>query len=111
MVPQWLLDFQWTMHSQAVEQEALVQWCEINEDATWEPYDNLKNRFSDLNLEDKIRIHGEGNVMTQTSANRPASLRVAGSSHASHEHQVQLLNPQHTERMRIETNQGTASMG
>jgi len=45
--------------------EALVQWVGVNEeDATWEPYDALQQQFSNLNLEDKIFLQGEGNVVS-----------------------------------------------
>jgi hypothetical protein len=42
-----------------------VQWVGIAaEDATWEQYSDLEHQFPHLNLEDKIRLEGEGNVMT-----------------------------------------------
>ena len=49
-------------------QEALVEWEGVGaDDATWERFEELKNQFPHLNLEDKIRLQGEGNVMIQTT--------------------------------------------
>ena len=42
-----------------------MQWVGIAvEDATWDQYSDLEHQFPHLNLEDKIRLEGEGNVMT-----------------------------------------------
>ncbi|XP_065621012.1 uncharacterized protein LOC136063911 [Quercus suber] len=64
--PDRIVDFRWTRRGRQVLQEALVHWTGVSEDdATWEPYKELQQRFSQLNLEDKIRLQGEGNVMSE----------------------------------------------
>lgn len=63
--PKCIIDFQWVNNGKKVSHEALVQWVRVNEeDATWEPYDALQQQFSNLNLEDKIFLEGEGNVVS-----------------------------------------------
>ena len=73
--PDRTVDFRWTRRGRQVLQEALVHWTGVSEDnATWEPYKELQQRFSHLNLEDKIHLQGEGNVM---SKERGALLAIA----------------------------------
>ena len=63
--PKCIIDFRWVKNGKKVLHEALVQWVGVNEeDATWEPYDALQQQFSNLNLEDKIFLQGEGNVVS-----------------------------------------------
>ncbi|GMY19306.1 transposon Tf2-1 polyprotein, partial [Fagus crenata] len=51
--PKWILE------------EVLVHWTGLRrEDATWERLSDLEMQFPHLNLEDKIRLQGERNVMT-----------------------------------------------
>ena len=65
--PKRIIDFRWVKNGKKVLHEALVQWVGVNEeDATWEPYDALQQQFSNLNLEDKIFLQGEGNVVSQS---------------------------------------------
>uniref|UniRef100_A0A2N9HQL5 Reverse transcriptase n=1 Tax=Fagus sylvatica TaxID=28930 RepID=A0A2N9HQL5_FAGSY len=67
--PKYILDFRWVKRGKKRVQEALVQWVGVAaEDATWEQYSDLEHQFPHLNLEDKIRLEGEGNVMTQEEA-------------------------------------------
>lgn len=69
--PERIVDFWWTRHGRQVLQEALVHWTSVSEDdATWEPYRELQQRFSHLNLEDKIRLQGKGNVMSEERSAR-----------------------------------------
>ena len=54
-------------HGRKVVQEALVHCIGTSvDDATWEAFDELQRRFSQMNLEDKIRLQGDKNVMIQT---------------------------------------------
>ena len=63
--PDWIVDFRWTCCGRQFLQEALIHWTGVSkDDATWEPYKEQK-RFSHLNLEDKIRLQGEGNVISE----------------------------------------------
>ena len=63
--PKRLIDIRWVRHGNKTIQEALVQWTSLSlEDATSEGYAELQMQFPHLNLEDKIRLEGEGNVMT-----------------------------------------------
>ena len=67
--PKYLLDFRLVICGKKRIQEALVQWVGVAaEDATWEQYSELAHQFPHLNLEDKIRLEGKGNVMTQEEA-------------------------------------------
>ena len=69
LVPKWLIDFRWIKHGRTVTHELLVQWVGISDDdATWESYVDLQIRFPHMNLEDKIRLKGEGNVMNSDTA-------------------------------------------
>lgn len=55
LVRKWLIDFRWIKQGRKVIQEALVEWEGVSaDDATWERFEELKNRFPHLNLEDKI---------------------------------------------------------
>jgi hypothetical protein len=64
--PKWIIDFHWVKLGKKIVQEALVSWVGLHqEDATWERFSDLQNQFPHLNLEDKIRLEGEGNVVTQ----------------------------------------------
>lgn len=64
--PKRIIDFRCIKNDKKVLHKALVQWVGVNEeDATWEPYDALQQQFSNLNLEDKIFLQGEGNVVSQ----------------------------------------------
>ena len=63
--PKRIVDFRWTKSGKKVLQEALVQWTGLaEEDAIWEPFEDLQRQFSYLNLEDKIHLLGEGNAMS-----------------------------------------------
>ena len=54
-------------HGRKVAQEALVHCIGTSvDDATWEAFDELQRRFPQMNLEDKIRLQGDKNVMIQT---------------------------------------------
>ena len=65
--PKHIIDFRWVKNGKKVLHEALVQWVGASEeDATWKPYDALQQQFSNLNLEDKIFLQGEGNVVSQS---------------------------------------------
>ena len=65
--PKRIVNFRWTKSGKKVLQEALVQWIGLaEEDATWEPFEDLQRQFSYLNLEDKIHLLGEGNAMSAT---------------------------------------------
>ena len=60
-----ILDFRWRKIRKKVVQDALVHWSSTAEDdATWEPFLDLQQRFPQLNLEDKILLPGEQNVMS-----------------------------------------------
>ena len=64
--PVRILDFRWRKVGKKVLQDALVRWSgTAEEDATWESFSDLQQQFPDLNLEDKIRLLGERNVMSQ----------------------------------------------
>lgn len=55
IVPQWLIDYRWVRTGWQFINEVLVHWEGLPaSDATWEPYDDLKHKFSHLNLEDKV---------------------------------------------------------
>ena len=61
-----ILDFRWRKVGKKVLQDALVRWSRTaEEDATWESFSDLQQQFPHLNLEDKIRLLGERNVMSQ----------------------------------------------
>ncbi|GMY12671.1 Retrovirus-related Pol polyprotein from transposon 17.6 [Fagus crenata] len=63
--PKWILEVRWTRVGRKTVQEVLVHWTGLRrEDATWERLSDLEMQFPHLNLEDKIRLQGEGNVMT-----------------------------------------------
>ena len=67
-----IVDFRWVKSGKKVLQEALVQWTVTSvEDATWESFMDLQHQFPYLNLEDKIHLQGEGNVMSQTKLEQP----------------------------------------
>uniref|UniRef100_A0A2N9FZS8 Reverse transcriptase n=1 Tax=Fagus sylvatica TaxID=28930 RepID=A0A2N9FZS8_FAGSY len=63
--PKWILEVRWTRVGRKTVQEVLVHWTGLRrENATWERLSDLEMQFPHLNLEDKIRLQGEGNVMT-----------------------------------------------
>jgi hypothetical protein len=63
--PKWILEVRGTRVGRKTVQEVLVHWTGLRrEDATWERLSDLEMQFPHLNLEDKIRLQGEGNVMT-----------------------------------------------
>lgn len=44
--------------------QVLVQWENgIQDDATWEDIEDIKANYPSFNLEDKVDVKGEGNVM------------------------------------------------
>ena len=44
--------------------QVLVKWKDISkQEATWEDSEEMLQSYSNLNLEDKIALEGEGNVM------------------------------------------------
>ena len=70
--PNRIVDFRWVKSGKKVLQEALVQRTGTSvEDATWERFADLQHQFPYLNLEDKIHLQGEGNVMSQTKLEQP----------------------------------------
>ena len=63
----WLLDFYWVKHGHKVVQKALVHWISMSaNNATLDAYNELQHHFPQMNLEDKIRLQGDKNVMIQT---------------------------------------------
>ena len=54
-------------HGRKVVQEALVHWTGTSaDDATLKACDELQRCFPQMNLEDKIHLQGDENVMIQT---------------------------------------------
>ena len=50
------------MKNKAGSWDVLVQWKGLSQhEATWELYENLKQRFSDFHLEDKVNLEKESN--------------------------------------------------
>ena len=63
----WLLDFCWVKHGHKVVQKALVHWISTSaNNATLKAYNELQHHFPQMNLEDKICLQGDENVMIQT---------------------------------------------
>lgn len=64
-----IIDFRWFKFGQNIVQEALVEWHKLlEEDATWELYEDLQCQVSWMNLEDKIYLlwgGGGGECMTK----------------------------------------------
>ncbi|KAA8546800.1 hypothetical protein F0562_003229 [Nyssa sinensis] len=57
MDPKAILDTRWVRKGSSFIEESLVQWERLSkEDATWENAEELRNRFINLNLKDKVPL-------------------------------------------------------
>ncbi|KAL3564871.1 hypothetical protein D5086_032917 [Populus alba] len=55
--PESILDTRWVKRGSKFIEESLVQWKQLSlDDATWENTQDLRDRFMNLNLEDKVCI-------------------------------------------------------
>ncbi|KAK2449192.1 hypothetical protein QL285_008410 [Trifolium repens] len=60
--------------------QILVQWENgLQEEATWEDLEDIKASYPNFNLEDKVDVKGEGNVMNEQS--RGKGVQGMGESH------------------------------
>lgn len=63
--PKIILDRRLVKKGHRAVPEVLVKWQGLEaDDATWESYHQLQERFPDLNLEDKVCAKGEGMLCT-----------------------------------------------
>jgi hypothetical protein len=59
--PKVILDTHWIKKWSRFVEESLVKWKQLpNDDATWENACELVERFTNLNLEDKVPLNGGG---------------------------------------------------
>lgn len=62
MEPEAILDTRWVKKSSNFVEEILVKWKRLPvEDATWENAQELRNKFINMNREDKVRVNEGGN--------------------------------------------------
>ncbi|RVW17875.1 Transposon Ty3-I Gag-Pol polyprotein [Vitis vinifera] len=62
MEPEAILDTRWVKKGSSFVEESLVQWKKLpKEDATWENTQELRNKYINLNLEDKVQLKEGGN--------------------------------------------------
>ncbi len=67
--PEAILDTRWVKRGSGFAEESLVQWKKLpKEDATWEDTQELRSRFVNLNLEDKVQLKGGGNDRLRRTA-------------------------------------------
>ncbi|KAA8537164.1 hypothetical protein F0562_029610 [Nyssa sinensis] len=72
MEPEAILDTRWVWKGSSFIEESLVQWKRLpQEDATWENTQELRNRFINLNLEDKVPLKEQGNDKPKRSTRVP----------------------------------------
>ncbi|XP_072066579.1 uncharacterized protein [Arachis hypogaea] len=58
-------------------EEVLIKWQNTSgEEATWEPYEEMKTQYPNFNLEDKVHFNGGGNVTSE----RERTVRKKGSN-------------------------------
>jgi hypothetical protein len=61
--PHQILDTRWVNRGNKFEADCLVQWKHLSvDDATWEPYHSLQERFPSMDLADKRPLNAEGIV-------------------------------------------------
>ncbi|TXG66561.1 hypothetical protein EZV62_007836 [Acer yangbiense] len=59
--PESILDTRWVKRGLHFVEESLVKWKRLSlDDATWEDTKELRDRFLNVNLEDKVPVDGGG---------------------------------------------------
>ncbi|KAL6334625.1 hypothetical protein AAG906_019480 [Vitis piasezkii] len=72
MEPEAILDTRWVKKGSSFVEESLVQWKKLpKEDATWENTQELRNKYINFNLEDKVRLKEWGNDKPRHSQRVP----------------------------------------
>ncbi|PNY16670.1 Ty3/gypsy retrotransposon protein [Trifolium pratense] len=74
LYPTQVLDSRMVMQASVANPQILIQWGnEANAEAKWEDYNEIKNNYPELNLEDKVEFKGGGIVMKGIMGNRGKS--------------------------------------
>jgi len=72
MEPEAILDTRWVRKGSSFVEESLVQWKKLSkEDATWESTQELRDKYMNLNLEDKVLLKDGGNDKLRRSNRVP----------------------------------------
>ena len=72
MEPEAILDTRWVRKGSSFVEENLVQWKKLSkEDATWESTQELRDKYMNLNLEDKVLLKDGGNDKLRRSNRVP----------------------------------------
>ena len=72
MEPEAILDTRWVNKGSSFVEEIFVQWKKLpKEYATWENTQELRNKYINLNLEDKVRLKEGGNHKLRRSTRVP----------------------------------------
>ena len=62
MEPEAILNTRWVKKESSFVEESLVQWKKLpKEDVTWENTQELRNKYINLNLDNKVRLKEWGN--------------------------------------------------
>ena len=72
MEPEAILNTRWVKKGSSFVEEILVQWKKLpTEDATWENTQELRNKYINLNLEDKVQLKEGDNDKLRRSTRVP----------------------------------------